>query len=161
MSDEEEARFTVQQAEQLAQPLQQPKPDTNTKLTEATPELLNSDETHQPGDWYPGMPSPNPNGRPLKERSFTAILESKADKESIATELLSIAADQSLSAATRLEAIKYIYARIEGNPLTAIRHQVEGQVSSLIFLHPGRPAELNESTEPTLPEAQTTEETDQ
>ena len=95
----------------------------------------------QANDWYPGMASPNADGRPPKERSLTAILEAKIDKEKLADELWAIASGESEdSTAMRLEAIKYIYARIEGNPLQAMRHSSDGSIVPLIFLHPGMDA---------------------
>lgn len=42
--------------------------------------------------------------------------------------------------AIQLEAAKYIYARIEGNPVQALRHSTDGTMQPMIFLHPGRNA---------------------
>ncbi len=101
--------------------------------TESAPRLGN--------DWYPGMPSPNPGGRPPKERTLTGILEALIYKDKLAEELWRIASGESEdSTAMRLQAIQYIYARIEGNPVQAMRFQAEGNVMPLIFLHPGKTA---------------------
>ncbi len=43
-----------------------------------------------------------------------------------------------MNVAIQLEAAQYIYARIEGNPVQALRHQTDGQVMPSIFPHPGR-----------------------
>ncbi len=101
--------------------------------TEATPRLAN--------DWYPGMPSPNPEGRPPQGRTLTGILEALIDKDKLARELWRIASGESGDGtAMRLQAIQYIYARIEGSPVQAMRFSAEGDMVPLIFLHPGREA---------------------
>lgn len=90
--------------------------------------------------WKPGT-SGNPMGRPRKERSLTAALESIVDKQELAQRVWDIAAGKlTKNVAIQLEAVKYIYARIEGNPVQAMRFQAEGAVMPLIFLHPGREA---------------------
>ncbi len=91
------------------------------------------------GRWYKGMPSPNPQGRPPKIRSLTAALEGIADKDVLAQRVWDIATGKLTSnVAIQLEAMKYIDARIEGNPVQAMRHQTDGTIMPLIFLHPGR-----------------------
>ena len=92
------------------------------------------------GRWYPGMPSPNAAGRPPKIRSLTAALEGIADKQELAEKLWFMAQGVNVSAAVQLEAIKYIYARIDGSPVQAMRFQADGTVMPLIFLHPGNEA---------------------
>lgn len=92
------------------------------------------------GRWYPGMPSPNAAGRPPKIKSLTAALEGITDQQELAEKLWSMAQGSKVSAAVQLEAIKYIYARIEGNPVQAMRFQADGVVMPLIFLHPGKEA---------------------
>lgn len=83
--------------------------------------------------------SGNPSGRPRKEQSLTSALEGIVDKQQLAQRVWDIATGKlTMNVALQLEAAKYVYARIEGNPVQAMRHQVEGQVNQLIFLHPGR-----------------------
>ena len=92
------------------------------------------------GRWQEGQ-SGNPAGRPPKIKSLTAALEGLVDKDELAQCVWDIATGKiSASVQVRLEAVKYIYARIEGNPIQAMRHQIEGAVGPLIFLHPGRVA---------------------
>ena len=88
--------------------------------------------------WQPGV-SGNPGGRPPKHKTLTGALEGVVNKDEMAAKLIQIARDDS-TPALQLEAIKYIYARIEGNPIQAMRHQIEGAVGPLIFLHPGKDA---------------------
>ena len=109
----------------------------------------------QPYAWQPGQ-SGNPAGRPSKVKSLTGILESKVNRERIAKKLIRIANDDK-TPALQLEAIKYIYARIEGNPIQAMRHQIEGAVGPLIFLHPGRDDNLQLPSGEPPPPADTTD----
>ena len=88
--------------------------------------------------WQPGV-SGNPGGRPPKHKTLTGALEGVVDKDEMAAKLMKLANDDTMPA-LQLEAIKYIYARIEGNPIQAMRHQIEGAVGPLIFLHPGKDA---------------------
>ncbi|KKM91471.1 hypothetical protein LCGC14_1228100 [marine sediment metagenome] len=113
--------------------------DTESEIRER------ADSEHKVGDWYPGMASPNPEGRPPKGRTLTSILEKLIDKDKLAEELWRIASGESGDGtAMRLEAIKYIYARIEGSPVQAMRFSAEGDMMPLIFLHPGREAPMIE-----------------
>ena len=88
--------------------------------------------------WKPGQ-SGNPSGKAKNPTTLTGILAELVDMQEIGETLISIAKDKS-QPALRLEAIKYIYSRIEGNPVQAMRFQAEGAIPSLIFLHPGREA---------------------
>ncbi len=60
--------------------------------------------------WVVGGPSPNPAGRPKKERSLTALLEQRADRERLVDTLLEMAYDGDLTA------IKLVLERIDGLP---------------------------------------------
>ena len=99
------------------------------------------------------MESPNPNGRPIGVKSLTAALEGTVDRDAMAVTLWKLANDDT-TPALQLEAIKYIYARIEGNPIQAMRHQIEGQVGALIFLHPGKDVIEAQSTDVTDTDAE-------
>ena len=88
--------------------------------------------------WKPGQ-SGNPSGKAKNPTTLTGILADLVDMQEIGETLIAIAKDKS-QPALRLEAIKYIYSRIEGNPVQAMRFQAEGVIPSLIFLHPGREA---------------------
>ena len=88
--------------------------------------------------WKPGQ-SGNPSGKAKNPTTLTGILADLVDMQEIGETLIAIAKDKS-QPALRLEAIKYIYSRIEGNPVQAMRFQAEGDVLPLIFLHPGREA---------------------
>lgn len=119
-------------------------------------------ETRRVGNpnWYPGMESPNPTGRPLGVKSLTAALEGTVDRDAMAVTLWKLAQDDS-TPSLQLEAIKYIYARIEGNPIQAMRHQIEGAVGPLIFLHPGKVIEAQSNQELDTPiDAEATEVSD-
>ena len=88
--------------------------------------------------WKPGQ-SGNPSGVAKEPKTLTGILAKLVDMQEIGETLIAIAKDKS-QPALRLEAIKYIYSRIEGNPVQAMRFQAEGDVLPMIFLHPGREA---------------------
>ena len=90
------------------------------------------------GRWQPGQ-SGNPAGRPPKVKSLTAALEGITDKDELAQRMVDIAMGKlTTNVAIQLEAAKYIYARIEGNPVQALRHSTDGTMQPMIFLHPGR-----------------------
>ena len=88
--------------------------------------------------WKPGQ-SGNPSGKAKNPTTLTGILADLVDMQEIGETLIAIAKDKS-QPALRLEAIKYIYSRIEGNPVQAMRFQAEGAVMPMIILHPGREA---------------------
>ena len=88
--------------------------------------------------WKPGQ-SGNPSGKAKNPTTLTGILADLVDMQEIGETLIAIAKGKS-QPALRLEAIKYIYSRIEGNPVQAMRFQAEGDVMPLIILHPGREA---------------------
>ena len=90
------------------------------------------------GRWQKGQ-SGNPAGAPPKVRSFTAALEGVSDKDELANIIWDIASGKTKATVqVQLDAAKYIYARIEGNPLQALRHSTDGTIQPMIFLHPGR-----------------------
>ena len=90
--------------------------------------------------WKPGT-SGNPMGRPRNDKSLTAALDGIVDKQELAQVVCDIATGKlTTSVAVQLDAVKYIYSRIEGSPVQAMRFQAEGAVMPLIFLHPGREA---------------------
>ena len=90
--------------------------------------------------WQPGQ-SGNPGGRPPKHKTLTGALEGVVKGDELAAKLWAIASGKTAeSQAIQLEAMKYVFARIEGNPIQAMRHQIEGAVGPLIFLHPGKDA---------------------
>ena len=91
-------------------------------------------------NWIAGMASPNPQGRPLGIKSLTHALEGIIDKEVMAKKLWRLASDDK-APALQLEAIKYIYARIEGSPIQAMRHSSDGSIGPMIFIHPGKVAD--------------------
>ena len=109
--------------------------DTESANSKST---LTEQKSDKPWLFQPGV-SGNPSGRPPKHKTLTGALEGVVDKDAMAAKLMQIANDDS-TPALQLEAIKYIYARIEGNPIQAMRHQIEGAVGPLIFLHPGKDA---------------------
>ena len=131
-----------------------------TDSTDALEEVLETTENSnvpaqlQAHAYQPGQ-SGNPSGRPSKLKTLTGMLESKVNREEMAAKLIAIATNNE-TPALQLEAIKYIYARIEGNPIQAMRHQIEGAVGPLIFLHPGKAIEA-QSTDVTDTEANTVE----
>ncbi|KKM13487.1 hypothetical protein LCGC14_1715750 [marine sediment metagenome] len=90
--------------------------------------------------WKPGQ-SGNPDG---KRKGLTTTLAKIVDTDKLAEALWSMANDQKTRPELRLEAIKYIYARIEGSPVQAMRFSAEGDMMPLIFLHPGREAPVIE-----------------
>ena len=102
--------------------------------------------------YQPGQ-SGNPSGRPSKLKTLTGMLESKVNREEMAAKLIQIATNNE-TPALQLEAIKYIYARIEGSPIQAMRHQIEGAVGPLIFLHPGKGVIEAQSTDVTDTDAE-------
>jgi len=61
-------------------------------------------------EWVSGCASPNPRGRPKKERSVTALLEQRADRERLADALLELAY------AGDLPAIRLVLERLDGLP---------------------------------------------
>ena len=132
-----------------------------TDSTDALEEVLETTENSnvpaqlQAHAYQPGQ-SGNPSGRPSKLKTLTGMLESKVNREEMATKLIQIATNNE-TPALQLEAIKYIYARIEGNPIQAMRHQIEGAVGPLIFLHPGKDVIEAQSNQELDSEANTVE----
>ena len=132
----------------------------STDASEATSEPANSQHTlteqksDKPWLFQPGV-SGNPSGRPRKDKTLTGALEGLVDRDELAAKLMKIANDDK-TPALQLEAIKYVFARIEGSPIQAMRHQIEGAVGPLIFLHPGKVIEA-QSTDVTDSEANTVE----
>ena len=97
--------------------------------------------------WQPGQ-SGNPGGRPPKHKTLTGALEGVVKGDELAGKLWAIASGKTAeSQAIQLEAMKYVFARIEGNPIQAMRHQIEGAVGPLIFLHPGKAIEAQSNQE--------------
>ena len=113
----------------------------NTGNSAAPPQNETSTEEVQRGSdgrWQEGQ-SGNPNGRPPKIKSLNAALEGITDKDELAQRMVDIAMGKlTNNVAIQLEAAKYIYARIEGNPVQALRHSTDGTMQPMIFLHPGR-----------------------
>ena len=94
----------------------------------------------RPHVFKPGQ-SGNPGGRP---KGLTATLSKLVDVEELSAGLVAMARD-TRQPALRLEAIKYIWARIEGSPVQAMRFQTDSQMVPLIFLHPGKEAPVIEA----------------
>ncbi len=93
-------------------------------------------EQLQAHSWQPGQ-SGNPSGRKSKLETLTGVLESLVDRETMARKLIEIATNSD-TPALQLEAIKYIYSRIEGTPVQSMRHSTDGSMGAMIFLHPGK-----------------------
>ncbi len=106
--------------------------------------------------WQPGQ-SGNPSGKPKDPQTLTGILAQLIDKHAIAERLWEIANGEKTRPELRLEAIKYIYARIEGSPVQAMRFQAEGDMVPLIFLHPGKEAPVIEGESRLIEESTATE----
>src|SRR5438034_7751978 len=68
-------------------------------------------------NWKPGCASPNPAGRPKKERSVTWLLEQRADRERLVDALLALAYDGDLAA------IRLVLERLDGLPLSGTEQQ--------------------------------------
>ncbi len=64
---------------------------------------------------FPPGNNANPQGRPKKDRALTAALETTVDKKKLGEKLWALAL------AGKMDAIKYIYDRIEGTP--TVRHE--------------------------------------
>ena len=69
--------------------------------------------------------SGNRNGRPRKDRELTAALTTTVDKKKLAEKLWAMAQ------AGDMQAIKYIYDRIEGTPTQRIEHDDEAAIKRL------------------------------
>ena len=69
-------------------------------------------------DWEPGQ-SGNPGGRPPKEQALTDLLKQKADKERLSALLLEMAYKGDL------QALKYVYDRIDGKPRETLETIIE------------------------------------
>jgi hypothetical protein len=63
-------------------------------------------------NWKPGCASPNPAGRPKKERSVTWLLEQRTDRARLVDALLALAYDGDLAA------IRLVLERLDGLPLS-------------------------------------------
>jgi hypothetical protein len=68
-------------------------------------------------DWKPGCASPNPAGRPKKERSVTALLEQRTDRARLVDALLELAYDGDLAA------IWLVLERLDGLPPSHVEQQ--------------------------------------
>jgi len=79
-------------------------------------------------NWVAGV-SGNPSGRPSKGMALTDVLREKIDKEAIADKLIEIAMERN-----DINALKYIYDRIDGKPIETIKQHVteENPVHDLI-----------------------------
>lgn len=75
--------------------------------------------------WKPGQ-SGNPNGRPPKSKALTDTLREVADMEIDGVSKKRILADKvwELAIAGDIQAIKYIYDRIDGTPTN--KHEIGG-----------------------------------
>ena len=67
---------------------------------------------------FPPNTSGNPGGRPKKDRQLTAALETIVDRKKLGAALWKLAL------AGKLEAIKYIYDRIDGTPPQRVQVEI-------------------------------------
>ena len=58
----------------------------------------------------------NPNGRPKKGKSLTEALEARLDRFALAEKLIELAMSGDI------QAIKYIYDRVDGRPTETVNH---------------------------------------
>ena len=121
--------------------------DTSETTTDNSRQALTEQKSNKPWQFQPGV-SGNPGGRPPKHKTLTGALEGVVKGDELAQKLWAIASGETAeSQAIQLEAMKYVFARIEGNPIQAMRHQIEGAVGPLIFLHPGKVIEAQSNQE--------------
>ena len=86
--------------------------------------------------------SGNPNGRPKKGETLTDALRSKVDKDVIADKLIAIALEKG-----DIQALKYIYDRIDGMPHKTIEADVRGELPPFVATMVGYLDSIESETE--------------
>jgi len=87
--------------------------------------------------WKPGE-SGNPNGRPKKGETLTDALRELTDKEELAQKLLELAREGNLNA------LRYIYDRIDGRPVETVRQHVSGAPQVIEVIHGEDPTDTED-----------------